>query len=142
MIAKTAGESERIAFAPRPDILKRIDERLSWDVFSAGAVISLLQHARAEIADLRAKVNGVDPSVDAPTVEIENTAQGFRFRLVSGDKVTEWCGYSQIAMLNGYAAATGYYVGDDALALKPLLPSDLLAQFAVGEAHPEQPHHR
>lgn len=54
-------------------------------------------------------------------VEIEDTAKGFRFRLVSHTNTSPWCGYKGIAYLEGKVTATEYYLPAE-YDLKPIDP--------------------
>lgn len=48
-------------------------------------------------------------SIAKPIIEVEDTEWHWRFRIVWGDLVGEWCGYAFIAQLDEYRAATEYY---------------------------------
>lgn len=66
-------------------------------------------------------------------VEVSNTNEGFKFRLVDGKRKSGWANYTQIAMLDGMAAITAYYSGSSDKELVPLPAAEILAEFAVCE---------
>lgn len=77
----------------------------------------------------------VQKDLSTYTVEVEDepATDGFRFRVVNGERKTDWAGYSQVAMLDGVGAITGYYVGDSKNELVPLTARQILENFAVLE---------
>ena len=54
------------------------------------------------------------------SVEVENTDEVFRFRLCKGRKKTNWSSYTTFCYMDGYVAATEFYLNADN-ALKPIL---------------------
>lgn len=50
---------------------------------------------------------------ESPKLEVIDTAEKFKFRLVSADgkRKTYWCGYTNVPTLDGYCGVTAYYAG-------------------------------
>lgn len=69
----------------------------------------------------------------APTVEVEDGKDGFRFRLVKGDRVSHWATYTGICTLDGYAAITGYYGGHKSQELVALPVAEIMEIISHGE---------
>jgi hypothetical protein len=65
------------------------------------------------------------------TVEVENTAKVFRFRLRQGQRKTGWCNYEQIAMLDDCVAVSPYYHGGQEITIMPM--KELLGYITIGE---------
>lgn len=66
-------------------------------------------------------------------VEIDDSLNGFRFRLIDGSRKTAWASYQQVVMLDNCVAATEYYLPTE-LALTPITPAQLCRSFCILEA--------
>ncbi|WYW02647.1 hypothetical protein Peetri_00059 [Pseudomonas phage vB_PpuM-Peetri] len=85
-----------------------------------------MKQSELQVTSTSANVNGYQ-------VEISDNSVGFHFRLrhVPTGRVTHWAGYQQIVMLDGIAAATGYYTSGGENDCVPMPAADILRQFAV-----------